>query len=165
MIPIGYVRRAHGIQGAMVVRPLSDVAHQRYVPGAVLKTDEDPERSLEVLVVRPHKDGLLVTVEGVMTRNQAEAMRGVTFLIPAEDRRRLGDDEYWEDDLVGLQAEDASGRALGTVAGVVFGAAQDRIAIATADGTNVEVPFVAAIVIDVNVADGKVVLDPPLGLL
>jgi 16S rRNA processing protein RimM len=163
LIPVGYVRRAHGIDGTVLVRPLSDAPGQRYVEGAVLTTDEVPTRKLVVQLVRPHKDGLLLSFAEIRNRGEADKMRGVTFLIPIEDRRPLSDDEYWEDDLVGLEAEDMQGQTLGEVAAVVFGAAQDRLVIVDSDGLRVDVPFVEAIVSLVSVSDGKVVLDPPPG--
>ena len=164
MIPIGYVRRAHGIGGAVLVRPLSDDAGRRYAPGEVLRTDEEPERSLKIRTASSHKDGILVSFDGVSGRGEAEAMQGVSFLIAASERRALQGDEYWEDDLVGLRVVGSGGVDLGVITAVVFGAAQDRLVVETADGSSVEVPFVAAIAVTVDVPDGKVVMDPPDGL-
>jgi 16S rRNA processing protein RimM len=164
LLPVGYVRRAHGIAGDVLVAPLTDVPEQRYRVGVSLLTDEDPPRSLAVTAVRPHKDGLLLSIAGIDDRNAAEAMRGVTLRIPLVERRSLGDDEFWPDDLSGLSAVDSSGRKLGVVTGVVFGAAQDRLVVSTEGGDFVEVPFVSEIVIEVSAVQGRVVIDPPDGL-
>ncbi len=162
-IPVGYVRRAHGLRGDVIVRSLSDDPN-RFAVGAEFLTDEDPPRPLRVAEVREHADGDLLRFDQVSNRNAADAMRGVTLTIGADERRQLEDDEFWPEDLEGLTAVDVTGNELGTVASVVFGGAQDRLAVMTPDGTSVEVPFVAAIVTDVDVDSGRVRMDPPPGL-
>lgn len=142
----------------------TDVPDVYFVKGAQFFVDEDASRVLSVEVVRPHKGGLLVSFAGVTDRDEAEAMRGITFSIPRSQRRRLDDDEFWEAELVGLEAVDAGGAVLGKVISMVPGQAQDRLVIETAAGDRVEVPFVDAIVHEVLIADGRVVLDPPEGL-
>lgn len=162
-VSVGYVRRAHGIRGEVVVRPLSDNP-DRYRAGARLFTDEDPVRELEILRARPHKDGLLVVFAGIHDRNQAEALRGVTFTIPRSERRNLSEDEYWPDDLEGLAVIDPSGRHLGKISGVILGEAQDRIVVTTDEGRRVEVPFVDEFFGEIHPSGGHIVADPPEGL-
>ena len=162
-VSVGYVRKAHGIRGEVVVRPLSDNP-DRYRSGAVLFTDEDPARELEILRARPHKDGLIVAFSEIHDRNQAEALRGVTFTIPRDARRALNDDEYWPDDLEGLTVIDSTGRHLGKISGVILGDVQDRIVVATDDGRRVEVPFVEEFFGEIHPSGGHIVADPPEGL-
>ena len=163
-IPVGYVRRAHGIKGSVVVRPLTDAPKLRYHAGALLTMDGDPSRVLTVATVGPHNDGLLVSFVGVTDRDAADALRGVSLQIRQSDRRSLDEGEFWSEDLVGLTAMTSEGRALGTVTDVVAGAAQDRIVIDPGGGGLVEVPFVDALVGDVLLDEGRVVIDPPQGL-
>jgi 16S rRNA processing protein RimM len=162
-ISVGYVRRAHGIKGDVIIRPLTDHP-DRYRAGASLQSDEDPPRRYTVHSSQPHSDGLLVRFEGIAGRDAAEALQGVTFTIGPEERRTLGEDEYWPDDLEGLVAIDRDGTHLGTVSGVILGAAQDRLVVRTEDGREVEVPFVAEIVGEIHPSMAHVVIDPPEGL-
>ena len=74
-IPVGYVRRAHGIAGAVIVRPLTDDPDGRFATGAMFATDDDSPRTMEVESVGPHKDGLLVRFVGVTDRSSSEALR------------------------------------------------------------------------------------------
>ncbi len=164
-VPVGYVRRAHGIAGAVLVKVLTDDPELRYVPGARFMTDQDQPRRLETIAVRPHRDGLLVSFEGVGDRSEAEALRGVTLTIGRSERRDLGEDEYWEDELTGLGAVDAAGNDLGTVVGVSGGPTQYRLVIETASGGVAEVPFVEAIVSEVAPGSGRIVIDAPEGLI
>jgi 16S rRNA processing protein RimM len=162
-ISIGYVRRAHGIRGEVLVRVLSDDPG-RFASGASFYTDDDPPERLVVGTARQHSDGLVVAFDGVVTRDDAERLQGSTLTIGASERRALGPDEYWPEDLAGLAAIDPTGSHLGTVTGVVFGDAQDRLVVTTSDGESIEVPFVDAIVRDVHPSLGHVVIDPPEGL-
>lgn len=162
-IPIGYVRRAHGIKGEIVVKSLTDDP-TRFATGGVVHTDETPARRFEIRAARSHRDGALLALTGVTDRNTAEAMQGVSFVIAPAERRSLDTDEYWPDDLIGLEARDADGARLGVIEDVVLGAAQDRLAVRTDTGVVVEVPFVAALVGEVDLAAGIVTMTPPEGL-
>ncbi|MEA2001677.1 MAG: ribosome maturation factor RimM [Actinomycetota bacterium] len=161
-IPVGYVRRAHGIRGAVVINPSTDDP-DRFVVGRVFETDNKKHPCLTVLSVQSHPDGLLTSFEGVVDRNTAEALRGTSLLIAPAERRNLEADEFWPDQLVGLGVVDSAGTDLGTVIGVVEGAAQDRLLVEAPNGT-FEVPFVAAIVTAVDISGGRLVVDPPEGL-
>lgn len=162
-ISVGYVRRAHGIRGEVLVRELTDDP-ERYLSGAVFYTDEDPPRRVEVVEARPHADGLIVRFEGVGDRTAAQGLQGATLTISAAERRALEDGEYWPDELAGLAAIDPGGARLGVVSGVVLGDAQDRLVVVTEDGRDVEVPFVEDIVGEIHPSLGHVVIDPPEGL-
>jgi 16S rRNA processing protein RimM len=151
------------LRGDVIVRPQSDDP-DRFVVGATFVSDEDPPRPLTIAEIREHKEGLLLRFEQVRDRNAAEALRGAAVTIDPADWRQLGADEFWPEDLQGMAVELADGTALGVVAGVVTGAAQDRLIVATDEWGAVEVPFVSAIAREVDRAAGRIVLDPPPGL-
>lgn len=138
-------------------------APDRFRTGAVFDTDERPPRRLEVAGVRRHHRTLLVSFDGIHDRTTAEGLRGVGLTISQAERRPLEAGEHWPEDLVGLEVRRASGEPLGTVADVVLGAAQDRLVVDTPRGP-VEVPFVADLVDDADVAGGYLVVNPPAGL-
>jgi len=163
LVDVGYARRAHGIGGEVVVRPQTDDP-DRWVVGATFTTDESPARILEAIAVRPHQGDLLVRFAGIDDRDTADALRGTVFQIPAAERRDLGDDEFWPDDLIGVTVVGPDGETLGTVVAVEFGGAQDRLAIETADGFRVEIPFVSAIVPAVDLEARVITVTPPDGL-
>jgi 16S rRNA processing protein RimM len=151
------------LRGDVVVH--SDSDHPgRFAPAAVFVVDGDPDRALTVDRSTPVPGGFIVTFAGVHDRDAADALRGATLFIHAAQRRPLDEDEYWLDDLVGAVAVDTAGGVLGTVTGVEFGEAQDRIVVTLPDGVAVEVPFVEAIVTAVSPGESRVVIDPPEGL-
>ena len=163
-IDVGYVRKAHGLTGRVIVRPMTDAPELRFGTGSRLRTNEDPPRFLDVVVAQPHGGGLVVQFAGINDRDGAEALRGVSLSIRADERRDLEADEYWPDELAGCTVVAVSGEVLGTVSGIAVGAAQDRLVVQTEDGSEVEVPFVGAIVLDVDLESRRLVVDPPLGL-
>ena len=162
-LSVGSIRRAQGLRGDVIVRPPSDDP-DRFVVGAEFESDEEPARRLTIAEIREHKEGILLRFEQVRDRTAAEAMRGVTLTITAAERRDLPADEFWPEDLEGLDVYETSGARLGAVSMVVTGGAQDRLVVLTADDRRVEVPFVAALVPLVDVAAGRIEMDPPPGL-
>jgi 16S rRNA processing protein RimM len=136
-----------------VVRSESDDP-TRFSKGAVFWLADGTTRT--VRTVRATDREFLVRFEGVDDRSQAEALQGQPLMIEAAARRTLGPDEYWPDELVGLEVESfASGERRGKVVGYIEGVGQDRLQIVW-DGETVEVPFVTALVPVVDVAAGVV---------
>jgi 16S rRNA processing protein RimM len=163
-ILVGYVRRAHGINGAVLVRPLTDDPANRWAPGVVLRSDHEPPKSYTVVESAPYREDLLVRFAEVSDRSTSELLQGTSFTIEADERRDLNDGEFWPDDLVGCAAVDEAGSAIGVIDAVEFGSAQDRLVVRT-DAGRFEVPFVDAIVPTIDLEARVVVLTPPAGLL
>ncbi len=161
---MGRIGRPHGIAGQVVVRPMTDDP-DRFAPGSTVRAGTEPPCDLVVAASREHGDGLVVSFDGVADRTAAEQLRGALLTIAPEQRRELGDDEFWPDDLAGMAALAPDGTRLGTVSGVRLGDAQDRLVVITVDGREVEVPFVDELVGDVHPSGGFVVLRLPDGLL
>lgn len=163
-IPVGYVRRAHGIRGDVVVRGLVRDAAERLVAGATLTTGDAPPRTFAVTAHRPQRDDVVLHLAGVDDRNAAEALVGTQFVIGADQRRTLASDEWWVEDLEGCRVTDRSGALVGTVVDAIAGAAQDRLVVETPDGRRGEVPLVDAIVPVVDPIERSVVVELPDGL-
>ena len=145
-----------------MIRALTD-GLDRFAVGSVLTTDRADHPTVTIEAMQAHKDGLLVSFGGISDRSTAEQMRGTSFLIDSSQRRDLGNDEFWPDQLIGLLVVDASGAEVGSVVDIITGAAQDRLQVQGTDGL-FEVPFVADIVTGVDVTGGVVVVDMPPGM-
>ncbi len=140
----------------MVAKFYSDDPH-RFGPGDEFMTDPDG-RSLTVGRAHPMKGGHLVSFDGVSSRDDAESLRGQQLTIAMSARRSLDEDEFWQEDLVGLDVRDRAGATLGVVVAVVLGDAQDRLTVETPDGDRVDVPFVDALVPTVDPENGFLVV-------
>lgn len=117
---------------------------------------------MEVRDARRGDKGWQVALAHHPDRSSVEALRGQ--VVEVLTRRPLADDEFWPDELIGLTAVDPDGHRLGMVTDVVSGPAQDRLVIETGGGVY-EVPFVAALVPEVDLSQGLVRIAPVAGLL
>ena len=165
LIAVGRIGPARGVRGEVFVEPLTDVPDERFVPGAVLRTDPDTAGPLTVEAANSAGGKLVVRFAGVADRPAAEALRGIRLLIPVASRPTLDDpDEFYDTDLVGLTAVTVDGIDLGPVREVMHAAGASYLVL-DADGRDRLVPFVSAIVPTVDLDAGRVVIDPPDGLL
>lgn len=141
----------------------TDFPEQRFAVGAQLL--DDTGRALTVEAVRPHRGVLLVRFAGIIDREAAAELRGHTLSVDVAELPDLTEpDEFYDHQLEGLTAVGPDGAALGMVREVVHAPASDLLVVDTARG-EVLVPFVRAIVPEVDLPGGRVVLDPPAGLL
>jgi len=150
-LELGRVGRPHGVGGEVVVTMRTDRS-ERTATGAVLYAGE---RTLVVESARPHQGRWLVRFEGVTDRNAAEELRGA--MLTGEPLDDPGEGRVWVHELVGAEARDVRGQALGHVTAVEANPAHDLLVLD--DGTLVPLPFV------VESEPGVVIVDPPDGLL
>lgn len=162
---LGTIVAPHGVRGA--VRIKSDTERPEDIGAYGPLSDESGERIFELQVIGRSKGVVQARVAGVDDRDAAEALRGVRLFV---DREKLPppdeQDAFYHADLIGLAAELAGGDTLGTVCGVSeFGAAPVLEIELAGGGDTVLVPFTKAAVPVVDLEGGKLVVDPPPGLL
>jgi 16S rRNA processing protein RimM len=166
-IAVGQIARAHGVRGEVTVAVRTDEPDVRFMPGVTLAT-EPPERGpLTVAATRWHSGRLLIMFEGVRDRNAAEDLRGTLLVLDsAEIPAPAEPDEFYDHQLIGLAVVSAAGHPVGEVTDVLHHG-QDLLVVRRGPGPagEVLVPFVSAIVTDVDVPAGRLVIDPPPGLL
>jgi 16S rRNA processing protein RimM len=164
---VGRVVKAHGITGEVVVDVRTDDPEARFAPGTTLRARAKGGTECRFVVesARPHGGRLLVRLEGVADRDSADGLRGNLFLVDSADLPPIEDpDEFYDHQLEGLRVRTNAGADVGTVAGVLHTAAGELLSVRTVKG-EVLVPFVAAIVTSVSLADQVIEIDPPEGLL
>lgn len=154
--------RPHGLRGELSVEVCTDVPERRFVPGAVFSTDPGARR-LTLHAARDRGGRLLLAFAEVSDRSAAEALRDVLLVADVDDAEEP--DAWPAARLVGLRAVTVHGREVGTVVALEHLPAQDLLVVEQPSGARALVPFVAAIVPEVDVEGGLVVLDPPGGLL
>ena len=162
-ICVGVVTGAHGVHGAVRVKSFTAVpeAIARYGPLA----DETGERRWRLRVIGAGKGVLIVQLADVGDRNRAEALRGVRFYLPRAALPPTAAEEYYHADLIGLEAVLVSGARLGEVRAVHDFGAGDTLEIVRPQGPPAMVPFTRAVVPDVDIAAGRLLVDPPPGLI
>ncbi len=184
-IAVGQIVRAHGIRGEVIVAVRTDEPDVRFAPGSVLGAEPPDRGPLTVAAARWHSGRLIVAFAGIGDRTAAEGLRGTLLILDSAQIPPVTDpDEFYDHELIGLGVVTAAGERVGVVADVLHhgqdllvirrdGApgAPGRAAVRGPAGPagppagEALVPFVGAIVTDVDVAAGRLVIDPPPGLL
>lgn len=167
-LTVARIGRAHGLRGEVALDVRTDDPAARLAAGAVLATEPADRGPLTVARTREQQGRWYVTFAEAPDRTAAEALRGVVLVVDVADDATTEDDDedaWYPHELAGLRAEHVDGRLLGEVVGLEHLPAQDALVLREPDGARTLVPFVRAIVPVVDVAGGRVVLDPPGGLL
>lgn len=154
-VVVGVIGRAHGVRGEVAVQPRTDEPDRRFAPGSQLRA-EGSTRTLTVDGIRWHSGRLLVRFAGLDDRTAVETVRGivlVTDVDPDEQPEEPG--EYYDRQLVGLTVRNSAGVRVGELASVLHLPAQDVLEVATDGGPRL-IPFVAALVPDVDLARGVI---------
>ncbi len=162
---LGVVAAPHGVRGLVRIRSYTEdpMAVAQYGP----LSDETGRKLYRVEALSTVKDAVLARIEGVADRTAAEALRGLRLYVergalPATDER-----EWYEADIVGLAAIGRDGRDWGKVVAFHdFGAGRTmEVSGGSASRSSVMLPFTAQAVPEIDVAGGRIVVDPPAGLL
>lgn len=166
---VGRVAKSHGIRGEIVVEVRTDSPELRFADGAVLTGRRPRERNTSTYTVaasREHSGRLLVRLQGVNDRTAADELRGTLFVIDSADVEPSDDpDEFYDHELEGLAVRTVDGTEVGVIAEVLHPPGGELLSVKAPDGREILIPFVTAIVPDVDVAGGSVTVDPPDGLL
>jgi 16S rRNA processing protein RimM len=162
---IGRIGRPHGVRGEVTVEVRTDEPELRFAEGASLVTDPAARGPLVIEARRWHKGVLLVAFAGFRDRSQAEELRGTMLVIDSSEVTPSEDpDEFHDHHLIGLTVETVSGEHVGEVADVLHHG-QDLLVVRRSGQDDALIPFVKALVPEVDVKGGRLVVEPPEGLL
>lgn len=159
-IAIGWVTKPRGARGELAVVSLTDVP-ERFQPGAKLWVHGSPRA---VRRSRTHRDTLLIELEGIDTRSQAEALRDALLEVPERELPTLEHGQYFHFDVVGIEVVDQDGRALGRVIDVLETGANDVYIVRDAEG-ELLLPAIDSVVKRIDIAEGRMVVEPLPGLV
>ncbi len=164
MVLVGRVARPHGLKGEVVVHPETDFVEQRFRPGQRLWAGTPASRrALTIRAARVHGGRVLVAFEGFPRIEEAEGLVGLELRVPERDVMPLAPGVVYQHQLVGCQVDAVDGPVIGRVVRVEDGGAV-RLVVAT-DVGEVLVPFAADICVEVNVAERRIRVVLPEGLL
>jgi 16S rRNA processing protein RimM len=160
---LGVVTGPHGVQGAVRIKSFTEQPEDiaRYGPLA----DESGKHSFDLHLIGAAKGVVIARLSGVEDRDQAEALRGLRLHLSRAVLPQTEAEEYYHADLIGLEAVLGDGTPVGRVRAVYDFGAGDTLELARPDASPVMVPFTRAVVPSIELAAGRLVLDPPPGLL
>jgi 16S rRNA processing protein RimM len=158
---VGRIGRAHGVLGEATIEVRTDQPEQRFAVGNKLLLQSGQE--LIVKTNRWHNQILLLSFEGISDRTKIELLKDM-LLTAQVDTTDLANGEYHYQQLIGASVYLQSGQLIGPVSEVVALPGQDLLSVDYL-GKEVLIPMVKAIILDIDVANRKIIVNPPEGLL
>lgn len=159
-IRIGFVQRAHGVGGALKVQPLTDdVSRFQRIKEIYVEKSASLEKHA-LLNVSEAKDTLHIKLEGIKTREEAEALRGAYLVVERKDAIELSPGSYFICDLVGCDVQSSSGTYHGVVRDVLQHGAADVYVIERPDGRELLVPSLKRLLLSVDIENKLILVDP-----
>jgi 16S rRNA processing protein RimM len=160
---VGTIGGSFGVHGE--VRLKSFCAEPAAIADYTPLTGENGRVFAQVVLTGQLKDGFTARLDGVVTKEDADALRNVALYADRAAMPSLPDDEYYYADLIGLSVLNTGGVILGKVKHVVDHGAGDLLEIAlSGQAETVLLPFTASAVPTVDLATGRIIVDPPEGL-
>ena len=164
LICVGAIAGAHGVRGD--VRLKSFCAEPADIENYSPLTSEDGSQSFDLKLTKSIKNGFVARFRGVTNREAAEALKGTRLFAPRDRLPDLPDDEFYHSDLIGLSVIDTGGTQIGKVAAIHDHGAGDLLDIRLKGSSkSALLPFTRAAVPTVDLATGRIIIDPPDGVL
>jgi 16S rRNA processing protein RimM len=165
LLLVGRVARAHGNRGQVIVNLETDFPEERFAAGRVLLvgagSDFQPRRIHDV---RFHQGRPILTLDGVETMNDAEALAGAELRVEAATLAPLPAGTFYHHDLVGCQVSETQGRVLGRVT-AVEGPMERSCLVVEGRRGEILIPLAADICVHVDPGAQQIVVNPPEGLI
>lgn len=160
LICIGAIAGSFGVSGE--VRLKSFCSEPTAIASFGPLSSEDGSRQFQITLTRPVSGGLGARITGVSTKEQADALRGTSLFVARDRLPALPDDEFYHADLIGLSAYDTGGELIGKVSAIYNHGAGDIVEISPIRHKSaLLLPFTTAIVPNVDLAAGRIVVDLP----
>lgn len=148
---VGFLRRPHGVKGEMLMDVHTDFP-ERLKTGLTVFVGE----SYQPMVIasrRYHASGLLVRFRGIKSPEEAGLYRNTWVYVPVANRPELPEGEYYHHQLIGLNVVTDEGRDLGVLVDILETGANDVYVVRDADGSEVLLPAISPVVLDIKLAD------------
>lgn len=162
-ICVGAIAGSYGVNGDVRLKSFCAVPEdiEAYNP----LTSEDGNTSYNIAVGHPIKNGFSARMSGILTKEQADALKGTRLYAERDQLPSLPDDEFYHADLIGTEVLDTGGTVLGRVKSVLNHGASDLLEIVESGSSNtILLPFTREAVPTVDLESGRIIADPPEGL-
>lgn len=165
---VGKLVNTHGIKGEARVVSKTDFAEERYKPGNKLYLFMEGSHTpieLTVKTHRTHKSFDLVSFEGYENINEIEKMKGGLLKVPESQLSELEEDEFYYHEIIGCTVKTTTGEEIGKVREILTPGANDVWVIKGKSGKDILIPYIADVVIKVDVKEKSILIEPIEGLL
>ena len=166
---IGVCQRPHGVKGEVLVKSLTD-DDQRFFQGLTCTLLDHPDapagKSLTLSAARPVPQGLLLTFDGIISREDARQLGGSYLAVRREDALPLeSPDDFYSGDLIGMQVKDSLWGDLGAVVDVMNAGSGDILIVAKEGEREVLIPFMKNLILSVDLDSNLIEVQLPQGLM
>ncbi len=161
---VGQIVAPHGIRGEVKVRLITEDP-ELLQELETLYVDDAAPRPMQVAGVRFHRKHALIQFEGITTRTEAEALRGLYVLIPKAWAPPLEEDEFYVHEILGLRVVTTRGEELGKVVDVIFTGANDVYVVRGGPYGEVLIPAIKEVVRAVDLEAGEIRVELIEGLI
>ena len=165
MLRVGVVTSPHGVRGEVRVYPTTD-DNNRFRDLKEVTADFGKERrTLKIEHVKFFKNMVILKFSGIDSMNDAEALRQKDLLVTREQAVRLGPDENFIADLIGLTVRTDDGTVLGTMTDVMRTGANDVYCVRTEEGKEILLPAIRDCILKVDPENREMLVHVLDGLL
>jgi len=164
LLCIGAISGSFGVRGEVRIKSFCAIPEDiaTYSP----LSSEDGKQTYSITLSGVVKHGFSAHLSGVTTKEQADALSGTRLYTGRNRLPSLPDDEYYYSDLIGLEVLDTGGGAVGQVKAVQNHGAGDLLEVqATGTSGTLLIPFTQIAVPTVDLTSGRIIVDPPDGIL
>jgi 16S rRNA processing protein RimM len=167
LVPVGVVGRAHGLKGEMCVHLHDPTSHSLFSVDTIVISPGEPEEGERYVLsaARQKNADVVIRLEGISTRDQAEALRGRSVMVASADLAEPDENEFYDRDLQGMEVRAVDGATIGRVVAVEHPPANDVLVVELAGrDAFLDVPMVEGIVLAIMLEDRAITVDVPDGL-
>ncbi len=163
---VGKIVNTHGIRGEVKVVATTDFVDQRFADGATLYLVKKDQAPVELTVehARMHKGLVLVKFKQFNNINEVQHFRDAELKVADQDQAELEEGQYYYHQIIGLTAETVDGRVLGKIKEILAPGANDVWVVDREQKTDLLLPVIDDVVKEVDLADGKVIVELLEGL-
>lgn len=167
LIPVGKIARTHGVRGAVKVYPYGEsLAIQEAGDKLILEPSAGASKlhELTLLSLKPQGKFLLAQFEELTSMEEARAMVGQEVFLREDRLPPTEEGEYYHYQLIGLKVETVQGKHVGVLRGILETGGHDIYSVES-EGKEILIPAVDEFISEVDLENGRIVIDPPPGLI
>lgn len=170
LIRVGNLYKPHGIRGEIKMYPeTDDPARLKGLTEVFIGKSAEKAQTYKVKALRTQqtarRDYVLLTLAGIENPDQAERIKGLGVYVRESDLPTLEEDEFYFDDLIGLEAIQEDGTHIGEVVEWIEAPAQELLVILREDESEVLIPMVSEFIVDINFDENQLIIRPIEGLI
>jgi 16S rRNA processing protein RimM len=163
LVAVGKVVKTHGVRGALKVLAYGETLGEMEAGEKLFSIEGGEQRQLTLVSLNSQKRGLIVQFEEIGSMDQAQALTGKDLFIDKDRLPRLPSGEYYHFQLIGLSVETKEGKPLGTLS-AVFETGGHDVYVVEKGGKELLIPAIEQVIGEVDLLNGKLVVDLPEGL-